>query len=399
VNPHPVRRLLSAPRTRGLAIAVSALALLVTFCLQLWASNRAAWRSVREPGPASVDEALAAVCGSLALAIAFWLLSAVLLSLLAALGSGSSALSAALTRAAGALAPRVLRNAVAALLGVVIAAAPAAAEAGGNSPGPGSAQVSRTHEFSRASDLSPAWAPTGTETTETELTGPETTGTETTRPGTRADTGPAPTLRSDLFPGWIPPPPSEQHQSRQSGSVQSQPAQSQPARPQLSQGHTGQPDTELTRPERSRSARPGSTNSGSRGTESPPVPSPARRTPIDQDDEVVVRRGDTLWSLAERHLGPGATNGEIAVEWPHWFTANRAVIGDDPDHLVPGERLRPPERGDHARRAATGTAPDSRAGTRARTRPGRKADAGPGRNACPPLDTRQDTKAEIGGAW
>jgi resuscitation-promoting factor RpfA len=389
VNPHPVRRLLSAPRTRGLAIAVSALALLVTFCLQLWASNRAAWRSVREPGPASVDEALAAVCGSLALAIAFWLLSAVLLSLLAALGSGSSALSAALTSAAGALAPRVLRNAVAALLGVVIAAAPAAAEAGGNSPGPGSAQVSRTHEFSRASDLSPAWGPTGPETTGTELTG-----TETTRPGTRAETEPAPALRSDLLPGWIPPPPSEQHQSRQSGSVQSQPAQPQP-----SQAHTGQPDTALTRPERSWSARPGSTGSGSRETESPPVPSPARRTGIDQDDEVVVRRGDTLWSLAERHLGPGATNGEIAVEWPHWFTANRAVIGDDPDHLVPGERLRPPERGDHARRAATGPAPDNRAGMRARTRPGRKADAGPSRNACPPLDTRQDTKAEIGGAW
>jgi resuscitation-promoting factor RpfA len=68
-----------------------------------------------------------------------------------------------------------------------------------------------------------------------------------------------------------------------------------------------------------------------------------RRARVDPDDEIVVRRGDTLWSLAERHLGPGATDGEIALEWPHWFTANRAVIGSDPDHLVPGERLRPPE--------------------------------------------------------
>jgi nucleoid-associated protein YgaU len=59
-------------------------------------------------------------------------------------------------------------------------------------------------------------------------------------------------------------------------------------------------------------------------------------------DDVVVRRGDTLWDIAARHLGPSATDAEIAQAWPQWFTANRAVIGPDPDRLVPGQLLHPP---------------------------------------------------------
>lgn len=61
------------------------------------------------------------------------------------------------------------------------------------------------------------------------------------------------------------------------------------------------------------------------------------------DDEVVVRRGDTLWTIAARHLGPGATAAEIAHEWPRWYVTNRGLIGRDPDHLSPGLRLRQPE--------------------------------------------------------
>lgn len=59
-------------------------------------------------------------------------------------------------------------------------------------------------------------------------------------------------------------------------------------------------------------------------------------------DEVVVRGGDTLWDIAARHLGPDASAADIAHEWPRWHAANRAVIGDDPDLLRPGERLLPP---------------------------------------------------------
>jgi hypothetical protein len=60
---------------------------------------------------------------------------------------------------------------------------------------------------------------------------------------------------------------------------------------------------------------------------------------------VVVRRGDTLWSIAARHLGPGATDAEIAEQWPRWWQANRGQIGDDPDLLLPGQVLVAPAEG------------------------------------------------------
>ncbi len=62
----------------------------------------------------------------------------------------------------------------------------------------------------------------------------------------------------------------------------------------------------------------------------------------ERDDAVVVRRGDTLWGIAARHLGPDATPAEIAAEWPRWYAANRAVVGPDPDLIRPGQRLVPP---------------------------------------------------------
>jgi nucleoid-associated protein YgaU len=59
--------------------------------------------------------------------------------------------------------------------------------------------------------------------------------------------------------------------------------------------------------------------------------------------EVVVRRGDSLWSIAARHLGTDASDAEIARAWPAWFEANRGVVGDDPDLLRPGQLLRAPD--------------------------------------------------------
>jgi nucleoid-associated protein YgaU len=59
-------------------------------------------------------------------------------------------------------------------------------------------------------------------------------------------------------------------------------------------------------------------------------------------EEVVVRRGDSLWDIAARHLGADASAAEIAQEWPRWHAANAAVIGPDPDLLLAGQRLRPP---------------------------------------------------------
>src|SRR5665647_2891774 len=61
--------------------------------------------------------------------------------------------------------------------------------------------------------------------------------------------------------------------------------------------------------------------------------------------EIVVHRGDNLWSIAARHLGPMATTTEISAKWHRWFAANRHVIGDDANLITPGQVLRPPGPG------------------------------------------------------
>jgi nucleoid-associated protein YgaU len=56
----------------------------------------------------------------------------------------------------------------------------------------------------------------------------------------------------------------------------------------------------------------------------------------------VVRRGDTLWDIAARHLGPHPTDAEITRAWPRWYAANRAAIGVNPALIHPGLVLRAP---------------------------------------------------------
>lgn len=57
---------------------------------------------------------------------------------------------------------------------------------------------------------------------------------------------------------------------------------------------------------------------------------------------VVVRAGDTLWSLAAAALGPGAAADDVAAAWPEWYAANRHIIGDDPHLILPGQLLTVP---------------------------------------------------------
>ena len=72
-------------------------------------------------------------------------------------------------------------------------------------------------------------------------------------------------------------------------------------------------------------------------------PAPRVGPVLDAPHEVVVQRGDSLWGIAARHLGPDASDAEIARAWPAWFEANRHVVGDDPDRLRPGQRLQAPD--------------------------------------------------------
>ena len=59
---------------------------------------------------------------------------------------------------------------------------------------------------------------------------------------------------------------------------------------------------------------------------------------VDTVDTVTVAAGDSLWAIAARQL-PSASDAEVATAWPQWHEVNRAVIGDDPDLIHPGQRL------------------------------------------------------------
>ena len=56
----------------------------------------------------------------------------------------------------------------------------------------------------------------------------------------------------------------------------------------------------------------------------------------------MVTRGDTLWDIAKDRLPDDASAADITAEWHRWYDANRDVIGDDPDLILPGQVLRPP---------------------------------------------------------
>ena len=79
--------------------------------------------------------------------------------------------------------------------------------------------------------------------------------------------------------------------------------------------------------------------SSGRDLVAPAQPAPARSV---SPDRVRVAPGDTLWDLSRAALPAGATDREVAQAWPDWWSANRAVIGDDPDLLHPGQALRAP---------------------------------------------------------
>ena len=92
-------------------------------------------------------------------------------------------------------------------------------------------------------------------------------------------------------------------------------------------------------------ANPASTHPASTHP-TPTHPTPVHPTPADRtaaSSTVTVRPGDSLWHIAASRLGGPPPPARIAAAWPRWFAANRAVIGPDPDYLVPGEVLHVPE--------------------------------------------------------
>ena len=61
----------------------------------------------------------------------------------------------------------------------------------------------------------------------------------------------------------------------------------------------------------------------------------------------VVEPGDNLWRIAAFVLPSGSgqspSNAEIARFWPAIYAANRALIGDNPNLIFPGQQLLIPE--------------------------------------------------------
>lgn len=66
------------------------------------------------------------------------------------------------------------------------------------------------------------------------------------------------------------------------------------------------------------------------------------RAPDPAPSSIVVRPGDTLWSIAARALPADASDARIARECARWHAANRTVIGADPDLILPSQQLKSP---------------------------------------------------------
>ena len=53
----------------------------------------------------------------------------------------------------------------------------------------------------------------------------------------------------------------------------------------------------------------------------------------------VVEPGDSLWSISEEHIGPGATPEQVAYEVERIFELNRDQIGENPNLIFPGQEF------------------------------------------------------------
>lgn len=287
-----------------LAVVPSALAWLVLLPLV-----RASWPVVLVPVP-RVDEAVLGILACAALTTAVWLSAAAGLAFLALL---PGAIGRGATRCVAQLTPALLRRGLSLLLGTGLgtvslpigaaAGAPVTTTSGAVEAGEGdAAQALEAAASLRVPD--PAFSPT--------------------------------TIPDSAAGG---------HSTGQAGAVV---------------GDTPSPRFLVTpdgrRPGAAASGPPGAAAPEARWLPTPPIRAadpgdtallaPTPRSAFLPEDVVTVRQGDSLWSLAARHLGPEASERDIARAWPRWYALNTDVIGDDPDLIRPGQQLRIPTAGD-----------------------------------------------------
>ena len=69
------------------------------------------------------------------------------------------------------------------------------------------------------------------------------------------------------------------------------------------------------------------------------APAAWRPAPESSTTRLVVEPGDSLWSISEEHIGPGATPPQIAYEVERTFDLNRERIGGNPNLIFPGQEF------------------------------------------------------------
>lgn len=134
-------------------------------------------------------------------------------------------------------------------------------------------------------------------------------------PGTTSETAPLPSAAPSS-------PATSRAHTAGSTSAEPTPAVSAPAEPT-----PGAPGAAPTSPSVSPPVSPSATPAASQPTVSP----------------VVVQPGDSLWKIAARYLPAGTEDAVIDATWRQWYAANRAVIGADPDLILPGQQLHAPD--------------------------------------------------------
>ncbi|MGY1637731.1 LysM peptidoglycan-binding domain-containing protein [Geodermatophilus sp. SYSU D00742] len=290
-----IRRLLGT----GLAMAVVAMALRALTPELTWVTEYGLDLQ-RAADTRGAEELLLAAVAAVAWAVWGWGLLGLLLTALGALPGAMGALAHALTRR---LLPAGARRAAALALGVGLAAgAPALAACG-----PGAAPTVSVATDTAAADRTvqpPAVA---------DWPGPIAERTATTAtPAAGASAGtptpPAPTTASAPA-------------QAEDGSTGPEPAPG-PAGPRTAPGPAG-PEAAL-----------------------PSAPEAVPDWPMPAPGTHVVLRGECLWGIATADLrhrtGRTPDGSEVAAAVHAWWQANAAVIGPDPDVLLPGQVLRPP---------------------------------------------------------
>ena len=282
---------------RSATAAAAAVGLSAAGLWTFWLAGAGSLTAVRASGPDAAEDLLVLGAAGVGAVLLAWLGLGVTLSALSAAPGGVGRLA---TVAAEHVAPAAVRRFTAAVLGAAIATA-ATPAAHADSPFPAPPLTTTTKQRAPAPD--PAFGITVRAPVVDAVPDPGTT------------TGPVATVPDPGFGAGI---------------------------------RTAPATTSAPGPSATTTTAPAPTPAEE--TRTPPAlgplgPAPHTPSPSSGARRVTVVRGDSLWAIAARHLGPQATRQQVAHEWPRWYAANREVIGPNPNLIRVGQVLTAPNSG------------------------------------------------------